>query len=560
MNHHGISISESATPTRTMNSVENNIVCVIGTAPLANAKPVLAYSYAEAVQQLGYSDDFDKYTLSESIITQFNLYSQAPAVFINVYNPDKHNKTIAKTFEGVSSFNIDKDFIVGSLAVTSGEFEEPTQLEKNKDFVVDSMYLHGQDNEPTIAIEFLNTDKIIDGKFKVSYRMTRDALGGEPTIEEVTVEELEDNIYELTDDTIIESVVVETGGVNTLVNLDYEVANATASDFAQVTILNEEAIVDNLVKVTYKKAAPELVTAADIIGGIDAETGQKYGLELVDDIFPKWNLVAGILIAPKFSTDISVATALARKAKSISDVFSGVAIADIPTDVCKTYAQAVEWKNENNLADTHLILCYPKVLAEGKQYHLSTHLAALMNRVDYNNSNIPFVSPSNQALEISASILEDGTEVFLNQGAANFLNSNGIVTVFSFGGGLRAWGNRLSIYPDSNDPKDVWISIRRMVNYIKTHLLTNYISTLDIPINRRSIDSILLSCNQWLAGLVTRNAMLGGELTFDETENPVSELLAGRICFNLKFAVPTPAESIEFKLEFNADYFETLFS
>ena len=554
--NHGIQISEQTTATRAMNQIESGIVVAIGTAPVASEKPVLAYTYAEFVNQLGYSDDFEKYTLCEVASAQFQLYGMCPAVFINVFDPSKHFEEVEKTFEGVTEFSLEGEAQIDTLKVTSGEKIEPTQLIKDTDFIVDKMYLHGADNDPVAAIEFLNLDKIVDGKFKVTYRMTREALGGEPTVEEVQVEELEDNIWELTDDTILESVTVESGGVDTLVELDCTVE--TGGGVAQVTILDAAAVVDNKISVSYKKADATLVTAADIIGGIDAATGAATGLALVDSIYPKWNLIPGILIAPKFSTDVAVITALTCKAKSISNVFSGVAICDIPTS-CKTYSQAVEWKNENNLSDSHLILTYPKVLAEGKQYHLSTHLAALMNRVDYSNDSVPYQSPSNQGLEISAAVLDDGTEVFFNQSTANFMNANGIVTVFTFGNGLRAWGNYTSAYPATNDVKDIFIPVRRMFDFLSAMLLTNYISNLDVPIVRRQVDSILQSCNLYLASLTSRQMLLGGDLTFNEADNSTSDLMAGKITFRLNYCPPVPAQNIQFILEYDSSYYANLF-
>ena len=58
-------------------------------------------------------------------------------------------------------------------------------------------------------------------------------------------------------------------------------------------------------------ATPDVtkVAKADIIGGIDASTGQRTGLELVEDVFPRFGLVPGQLLAPGFSDDPAVAVA-----------------------------------------------------------------------------------------------------------------------------------------------------------------------------------------------------------------------------------------------------------
>lgn len=76
---------------------------VFGTAPVnlvENApvnKPILAYSYAEAVEKLGYSDDFDSYTLCEAISAHFALYAVAPIVLVNVLDPKTHKTSGEET-------------------------------------------------------------------------------------------------------------------------------------------------------------------------------------------------------------------------------------------------------------------------------------------------------------------------------------------------------------------------------------------------------------------------------------------------------------------------------
>ena len=52
------------------------------------------------------------------------------------------------------------------------------------------------------------------------------------------------------------------------------------------------------------------VTADDIIGGIDGQTQIRTGLELVDEVFPRFGLVPGQLLAPRFSGDEAVALIL----------------------------------------------------------------------------------------------------------------------------------------------------------------------------------------------------------------------------------------------------------
>ena len=274
---HGVYINEIKTATQALTTIESGIIIAVGTSKIPQSKPVLCHNLTEFVQKFG-----DGGTLAEVANAAFSIYNISPVVFINAFNPEKHFAQIEEVYEGVRQFSI-TDLIEDSVQITTGEKISPTQLVKGTDFIVDSMYLHGQDNDPVIALEFIDTSKIVDGKFKVTYRKASSALGGTPEVEEVTLEELEDNIYELTDDTIVESVTVETGGVDTLADVPFEVAQ-DSTGASIVTVPFGANLVDDKLKLSYKVLALENVTAEDIIGGVDAATGEKYGLELIDAV------------------------------------------------------------------------------------------------------------------------------------------------------------------------------------------------------------------------------------------------------------------------------------
>ena len=73
---------------------------IIGTAPVnlaadpykATNVPMIAYSFSEAVEQVGYSDDFKNYTLCQSMDACFRVLNVAPIILINVLDPKKHKK------------------------------------------------------------------------------------------------------------------------------------------------------------------------------------------------------------------------------------------------------------------------------------------------------------------------------------------------------------------------------------------------------------------------------------------------------------------------------------
>ena len=55
------------------------------------------------------------------------------------------------------------------------------------------------------------------------------------------------------------------------------------------------------------------VDSADVIGGINAMTGESEGLELIDAVFPTFGVVPGSILAPRFGEDPAVAAIMAAK-------------------------------------------------------------------------------------------------------------------------------------------------------------------------------------------------------------------------------------------------------
>lgn len=112
---HGVYVNEIATSLVPPVNVEGCLPVFFGTAPVHLAKnpakanePVLCYSYAEAVDALGYSNDWDKYTLCEAIYSQFALYGVAPVVFVNVLDYQQHKEVVT----GQSAAVADKKAII----------------------------------------------------------------------------------------------------------------------------------------------------------------------------------------------------------------------------------------------------------------------------------------------------------------------------------------------------------------------------------------------------------------------------------------------------------------
>ena len=91
---------------------------------------------------------------------------------------------------------------------------------------------------------------------------------------------------------------------------------------------------------------------------------------------------------------------------------------------------------------------------------------------------------------IEYGVLEDGTEVTLDQPQANLLNGQGIITAIN-DSGWKSWGNNTACYPANTDPKDRWFSVRRFLSWAANSFILTYFSKVDSPANKRLIEAIV---------------------------------------------------------------------
>lgn len=548
---HGARSSEVPTSLLSPIEVDSAITVAWGTAPvhLANNpakanEPVLCYELAEYVNKFGDSDDFDKYTLAEVASSQFQLFRVAPTIFINVLDPDKHYNECEIT--SAASLNnpveLNTPMLLDTLKITSDGVETLT-LTENVEYEITTDTTTSDTTisiladvtlpADSIAIEYTQTDSTV-----VSTNISVAAL---PYILPVGATGL--------------SITCDKPFTNILVRDEDFTAKYNSSNKVVITFLDDAKIIDESVTIAWHEIDATQVTSADIIGGVDS-SGNSTGIELVEKIYPKFRVVPSILIAPKYSTAPEVAAALKAKCTQINGIFNAVAVVDLPATL--SYTDAPEWKNQKNLVDTSLIVCYPKVSLGGVQYHLSTQLASLMAVVDHDNDDVPYVSPSNKNLQMDSSVLADGSEQLLSLTQANYLNSQGIVTALNFSQGWVAWGNRNSLYPSSADVKDNFINIRRFFYWLSNSVITTYFSRVDYPLNRRLLETITDSINIWLNGLTAKGALLGGRCEVLGTENPTTDLMNGIIKFHLFITPPSPAEELSFILEYDPNYIADL--
>lgn len=472
--NHGVRVQEQATSLVAPITGTAGLQVIIGTAPVnlatdpykATNVPMIAYSFSEAVEQLGYSDDFKNYTLCQSMDACFRVFNVAPIILINVLDPAKHKKANEDATVKVESMQAIVE-VAGILADTVEVSSGETTLEAGTDYIA-------------------TFDE--DGYLVIS---------------------------------------LTTGG-----------KGAAATE-----LIVKSSSID-----------PTKVEENDIIGGYNASTGAESGMEIIRQIYPKFGMTPGLLLAPGWSHKPNVGVVLAAKCEEINGVFTCECILDIDctADGATKYTDCNEWKNGNGYTNKHSVVLWPQVKVGTKQYAYSAIFGALTAYTDASNDDVPNLSPSNKLIGLTGSCLEDGSEVNLDQTQANLLNGQGIITAINMNG-WRSWGNNTACYPANTDPKDRWFCCRRFFSWWGNSFILTYFQNVDDPANYRLVESIVDSENIRGNSYVSQGKCAGARIEFSEDENPVTDILNGKIQFHQYLAPYTPAEDILNVLEFDPD-------
>lgn len=326
-----------------------------------------------------------------------------------------------------------------------------------------------------------------------------------------------------------------------------------------ITALKDGALADaRTIYVAYDAVDPTMVKDADIIGGVGSNDSVT-GLELIDMIYPKFNLVPGLLAAPGWSQHPEVAAVMEAKSKKFNSLFSCTVLVDIDTTQVKSYSGCNMWKTGNGYTHNNEYVGWPMGRIGDHCYYMSTLAMGRIGQTDAANDDVPYESPSNKTLPITGLCLKDGTEVMLDLSRANLLNSQGIVTALTSPAGWVLWGNYTGAFPSTTDPKDAFLCVRRMFDWDDTVFILTYWNRLDKPGKPRNIKTILDSERIRLNGLIAREYILGGSIDFLEEENPVTDLEAGIFRFHKKRTPPVPMQEIDSISEYDTSAFAALF-
>lgn len=461
---HGIFVYENDTALSAPVLADSAVQCVIGAAPVwmldnpadVTNKPILCTSATEAMEKLGYVDDFANYGLCQTMYITSNLYQVQPVVYINVLDVAtmKNAATEVSLSTPVAARNVltNDAVIKGTVAIVQGS----TTLVKDTDYTLE------YDNAGKLVINFISGS-----------------------------------------------------------SFDSTVAATVTFNTAKISDVNNAAV----------------------IGSYNASTGVATGVEVIRYVYPKLGVIPTLLLAPNFSQNSAVGLALAAKAANINGVFKAIAVLDIDTAVATTYTDVNTVKNNAGYTSPFCWPIWPSFKVGTYVFAGSAVAAAQLAYTDAENGGVPRRGGSNRLLGVSGICLASGVEVLLDQDQASVVNGYGVTTAINLNG-WRLWGSYTGAYPTTSDVKDMWLPVRRMFNWQANNFILTYFSKVDDPLNAILIESIVDSENIRLSAYVP-DSLAGANIQYIASDNPVTDLLAGKIVFRQKIAPYTPAQEID---------------
>ena len=316
-----------------------------------------------------------------------------------------------------------------------------------------------------------------------------------------------------------------------------------------------------LVVVRIEEGETEAATLANVLGGVDANTGTYEGVHAFLAAENIVGFVPKILIAPSFThtrtatVDPTPATSnpVVAELSGIAERLKAVIIADGPNT---NDADAIAYSKD--FGSKRIFLVDPKVLktvdGETSQEWSSACVAGLIAKSD--NERGWWWSPSNQ--EINGIIGTSRAIDFAMGDAscrANLLNENNVATIIRQNG-YRLWGNRTL----SSDKKWAFLCVVRTADMIDESLKAAHLWAVDRGITKTYVSDVIEGVNAYLRHLTNIGAILGGSCWADPELNSADQIAQGKVYFDFDFTPVYPAEHIIFRSHLVNDYIKEIFS
>ena len=286
-------------------------------------------------------------------------------------------------------------------------------------------------------------------------------------------------------------------------------------------------------------------TASNIIG-TTTDTGQRTGMQALLAAQAQLGVRPRIIGAPGLESQ-AVTAALAIVAKKLRGFAYARALGE-------TVAAAITYRA--NFSERELMLLMPDFVAfdTAASANVTSYAAAralgLRALIDEQTgpqktlSNVPVSGVVGLTEDIYWDIEDQDTD-------AGLLNAADVTALIRTDNGFRFWGNRTC----SADPLFAFESTVRVAQLIADTVARGMVWALDKPLTRSLAKDIIETINGFFATLKAGGVILGARAWFDEANNSVIDLKAGKLRIDYDYTVPPPLEDLGFIQRITDVYF-----
>lgn len=311
-----------------------------------------------------------------------------------------------------------------------------------------------------------------------------------------------------------------------------------------------------VVVVRVEEGNDETETLANVVGGINATTGDYEGVHALLGAESVLGFAPRILCAPGWTHQrpTSLANPVVSELVGIADRLRATIIADGPNT---TDADAITYAGDFGSARVNVVDPWVKVMDSTGAIVDEPASARVCGMIAKSDNDRGFWwSVSNQLIN---GIVGTSRPVDFKLGdancRANLLNEQNVTTIIRQDG-YRLWGNRTL----SSDAKWAFMSVRRTADMINESLQRAHLWAVDRNITKTYIEDVTEGVNGYLASLKAQGAILGGFCWADADLNTPANITQGMVYFNFDFTPPYPAEHITFQSHLVNDYIAEVFA
>ncbi|MGJ7459457.1 phage tail sheath protein [Halomonas sp. RA08-2] len=290
-----------------------------------------------------------------------------------------------------------------------------------------------------------------------------------------------------------------------------------------------------VVMVRVEEGEDDAGTTANLIGGVDSETGQKTGMQALLAAEQRFGIKPRILGVPELD-DESVAAELITLAQKLR------AFAYVSAHGCETVEEAVMYREAFGAREAMVI--WPNFQAFDVDAEETRPLSAVAKALGHRArldqqfgwhktlSNIPVNSVTGISKDVFWDLQDPNTD-------AGVLNAADVTTLINKGG-FRFWGSRTT----SDDPLFAFENYTRSAQVIADTLAEAHLWAVDKPMHPSLVRDIIEGINAKFREWVRLGYLMGGEAWFDESANSPESLKDGKLFIDYDYTPVPPLENL----------------